>query len=902
MGDIGKLVETVSSVLEKRLLDDRRDPPNEDQLEKIVRAQAAVLELGDDSEESGAYNEAEIMDAFRRLETSFSIRMKVGALFQAEDYKPWLSERQGDIDWYYWTRYRKYLLTTKCFPPHVVRTLDDITDKIVDNLEDPEKEGAWARRGMVVGHVQSGKTANYTGLVCKAADAGYKVIIILAGLLNSLRNQTQERIDSDFMGWCTRNSEHIGVAKFSEKRRPVCFTTSLEDFKRNAANAIAMQLDALKEPVVLVLKKNKSTLENLHKWLLGHNRHNLRDFPMLLVDDEADHASINTNKDEKDPTAINLAIRNLLSIFERSSFVGYTATPFANIFIDPENEDEMENGAAYKDLFPRDFILSLDPPDNYVGPQRLFTSDADLDCVRDITDNEDLLPVKHKIDFDPLALPESLKEAINCFIIARAIRLLRGQTEKHHSMMINVSRFTGIQERMKGLVLERVKDLRSGVNNFSGLSSQDALRDSAMASLHHTWNKEYREAGCTWAKVQPLLKEAIGPVEVLSVNSSSKDTLDYSRKNYPKGRTLIALGGLGLSRGLTLEGLLVSYFLRNSIMYDTLMQMGRWFGYRDGHADLCRIYMSPDASSWYAHIAEATEELRSDFTAMEKARMTPLQFGLRVRSHPTSLIVTARNKMRAGRKVPHRVSLEGRLIETLALSADETVIQDNISLVERTLDELAEKAASAYRSDSLGYVWENAPVEIAKHFVENFINHPQSFYTHYHQPLVEHLSWLEEQEIRHCDVLLKTLKRKKGDDPEIKIGGLHGRLQTRNQETAQIDDGFISFKKKARIGEARDEEVGIDPDVLKAMKLEAESKTLNPRTYRAVEGKRPLLIIHLLQIPHLESLKGKPVAAYGLSFPGNATSRRPRKLVEYVVNIPYWNQTYAETSGDDEPE
>jgi hypothetical protein len=891
MADLIKLIDTVALILEQR------EPPTEDALRNFVKAQAGLLSMIPGHESSAGFTDDEISDAVRTLQTRFSVRMRLGSLFQAEDYKPWLAGKQGDIDWYYWTRYRKHLLTTKEFPPHVVRALDNVTDNVIDHLEDPGKEGMWARRGLVVGHVQSGKTANYTGLVCKAADAGYKVIIILAGLLNSLRNQTQERIDSDFMGWCTRSKEHVGASKFGAERKPVCLTTVTQDFALLVANSNTMGLKALNEPVVLVVKKNKSTLENLHKWLSEHNKHNLKDFPMLLVDDEADHASINTNKDDKDPTAINKAIRNLLSIFERSSFVGYTATPFANIFIDPETEDEMQNGDIYKDLFPRDFILSLDPPDNYIGANRIFTTGADLDLTRDIKDNEHLLPVRHKIDFVPAVLPPSLKKSINCFILARAIRILRGHLGKHHSMMINVSRFTAVQNHLKGLVLDRVKELRQGVNNFSGLPPVQALMDSSVACLHGTWESDYSQSGFNWADVQSVLKKAIAPIEVISVNLGSTDSLDYSKLNYPDGRSVIAIGGLSLSRGLTLEGLLVSYFLRNSIMYDTLMQMGRWFGYRDGYEDLCRIFMTPDASSWYAHIADATEELRSDFTAMEKARLTPLEFGLRVRSHPTALIVTARNKMRNGKAVPHQISLEGRLIETLVLSSDKNIIDENLALIKRTIDRAGDEAKNGVFLTSRGYVWEMVPVGVVQSFVEQFRNHPHSFYTHYYQPLVEHLSWLQDEGIDTCDILLKTLKPK-NDDGILECVQLKGRMQNRDK-TAVVGNGVISFKKKSRIGEAGDEEVGIAPEVLANLLDNADSKTLNPKLYRQVDGKRPLLIIHLLEIKEVPT---KVVAAYGLSFPGSATTKRPRKLVEYIVNIPYWNQTYAETIEEEEIE
>lgn len=887
MPDTQKLIDAVALILEER------EPPTEEALRRIVRAQATVVQMTDTSVDDATYSDTQIENAIKSLEANFLIRMEIGHIFEADDYRPWLSERQGDIEWYYWERYRKHLLTTKGFPPHVVRTLDDITDTILNHLEDPGKEGAWSRRGLVVGHVQSGKTANYTGLMCKAADAGYQVIIVLAGLLNSLRNQTQERIDSDFMGWCTRHSKRIGVSRFEPKRRPVCLTTVTEDFNRKTANT-QLQLQALNEPIVLVLKKNKHSLERLHEWLSGQNEHDLRDFSMLMIDDEADHASVNTNKEDKDPTTINRAIRDLLKLFSRSSYLGYTATPFANIFIDPENENEMTDGELYKDLFPRDFILSLDPPDNYIGPHRIFSDEADLDQVRTIDDHVDFLPINHKIDFVPEVLPPSLTGAIECFVIAKAIRLLRGQTTKHHSMMINASRFTGVQNLLKGLVSDRVKELRRSIGNYAGLPTDEALSNPVLRSLHTKWEQEYSDLEFDWPDIQATLKQSLDPVEVISINRSSGDTLNYSGSDYPNGRTVIAVGGLGLSRGLTLEGLLVSYFLRNSIMYDTLMQMGRWFGYREGYADVCRIFMTDDAAAWYSHIAQATEELRGDFRKMEQLEMTPLDFGLRVRSHPTALIVTARNKMRKGVAVPHRIALEGRLIETLALSAISKVNDDNLRLVDKTIRRLDSDFGEKRERISLGFYWKDVPSEIVQEFVRQFVSPPASFYTYYNEALIEQLRWTSAK-VDNCDVLLKTLQQT-DDDPLIGVGeNLRGRLQSR-EKTASMGNGIISFKKKSRLGEPRDEEVGLTDDQIESLKSIEGRKTINPRLYRTVEGRKPLLIIHLIRLKKPFEL----ACGYGLSFPGDSTKRRPEKLVEYVVNVPYWKKNYSESAGDDD--
>lgn len=892
MANTTSLIDSVALALEYK------EPATEDMLIRITRLQASVLEIS----KGESFSDAEIMQVVRHLQERFVHRMSIGALFQGEDYKPWLETRQGGIEWYYWERYRKHLLTAKGFAPHVVRSLDEITDKIIDRLEDPAKEGGWERRGLVVGHVQSGKTANYAGVICKAADAGYQVIIVLAGLLNSLRNQTQERLDADFMGFCTKLKTHLGASDFDQSRRPISFTTSIEDFKRATANSIGMELSAIREPVLFVLKKNKSTLENLHRWLVEHNRHNLRDKSMLLIDDEADHASINTNKDDKSPTAINQAIRGLLSIFSKSSLVGYTATPFANIFIDPSSEDEMKNGELYKDLFPKDFILSLDPPDNYVGPHSIFTDaggdENRLYIIREIDDSEGALPTGHKIDFTPEVLPRSLCKAIECFFIAKAIRQLRGQRRKHYSMMINASRFTRVQDQLKGLILEKIKIMRNAVGNYASLPFEQAIANEQVKSLHSTWQEEYSAAEFTWEDVQNALKESIDPARVISVNSLSQDILDYSSVDYPDGRTVIAVGGLGLSRGLTLEGLLVSYFLRNSVMYDTLMQMGRWFGYRDGYADLCRIFMTGQAESWYSHIAEATEELREDFRAMEKLKLTPLDFGLRVRSHPTALIVTARNKMRNGVQVPHKISLEGRLIETTILSTKPEHIRENKRLTDSLVRTLQKDCSASYQRTPIGHLWSEVDIDRLVSYIEGFINHPESFYTFYHKALAEQLNGMKERYPRGL-VLLRTLNPR-SEDPLLPFGEqLRGRMLSRTDKTAHVENDFVSFKKKARLGESIDETAGLSSADIESIKNYNEGKTINPRLYREAPSKMPLLIIHPLQI---EALETECIVGYGLSFPGVPGSRRPEKLVEYIVNIPYWRSTYKDVLDSEDEE
>ncbi|MGI3213120.1 hypothetical protein ACROSR_18675, partial [Roseovarius tibetensis] len=369
----------------------------------------------------------------KEIEAKEGIKAGLGAVVDSEDFEPWLDDAKPSIEPFYWNRYQKLLLQNG-LPKDVVISTDKVTDKILSRLGNPEKQVPWDRRGMVVGHVQSGKTANYAGLICKAADAGYRLIIVIAGIHNNLRNQTQARIDEGFIGRDTGKSQEtkkggakhiIGVGHFDPNNTPVSLTNTLRDFNKATASTNTSEIDSYKVPVVLVIKKNHRTLANLLDWLKDNSARGdqeMIDQPMLLIDDEADNASINTKYGKKLVTTINGQIRDLLNMFHRSCYVGYTATPFANIFIDPDQDDEMYN----EDLFPRDFIIGLDAPSNYFGPTKIFVDglpeDGDPTWLRYITDNEDVLPIKHKIDHELDTLPPSLTRALRTFLLAQGNR------------------------------------------------------------------------------------------------------------------------------------------------------------------------------------------------------------------------------------------------------------------------------------------------------------------------------------------------------------------------------------------------------------------------------------------------------------------------------------------------
>ncbi|KGS13442.1 hypothetical protein OA77_16540, partial [Pseudomonas coronafaciens] len=326
-----------------------------------------------------AVSDSEFENVIKRLHVALTLDMGLGS-YVYDEHNPWLRARKADIDPFYWERYQTDLLK-QGWGPKVVSSLDKVTDEILDLLGNPKESVGWPRRGLVMGDVQSGKTSNYTGLICKAADAGYKLVILLTGTLESLRRQTQERLDSGFVGLDSsgvvnnrkRHRKEIGVGLIDAARSAGVFTSTVGDFKAATVNQLGFKLKDYKEPVLLVVKKNRRILENLADWLVTFNASGSGsiDLPLLLIDDEADNASINTNP--KKATAINSGIRGLLKVFPRSSYVGFTATPFANVFINPDTTTEMEGD----DLFPRDFIYALDAPSNYVGAHRIFGEDAD---------------------------------------------------------------------------------------------------------------------------------------------------------------------------------------------------------------------------------------------------------------------------------------------------------------------------------------------------------------------------------------------------------------------------------------------------------------------------------------------------------------------------------------------
>jgi hypothetical protein len=623
--------------------------------------------------------------------------------------------RRGVRGWYpgpsnshrFWPALESYLRDDKAWPESVVRSIDDASSKIVGLLQPPGL-GEFETRGLVLGHVQSGKTANFTAVISKAADVTYRLFIVLSGLHNTLRAQTQQRLDAELV----RLNPNSWVS----------LTDTEHDFGHLPLRADALITQEAHQRILAVVKKNSARLRRLRNWLRSANPTVLRSCPVIVIDDEADQASLNAAKYEEERTKINELIVEILSILPKHAYIGYTATPFANVLVDPTQAE---------DLYPRDFIVDLPKPSRYFGPEKIFgrnpleyddqdEPDDGLDMIRRVTDSEvpHLRPQKvaDRESFEP-SLVTSLERAIRYFWMATAARRTRGQGGEHSSMLIHTSMLT----RVHDLFAPMVSDFRVSV--LDHLSTDEArelsrFRDIWEDEIHRT--RPDPDYGPTdFDALREHLEAVVSDTLVCIENNRSLSRLDYSGED----RIRVVIGGNTLSRGLTLEGLVVSYFVRSSGAYDTLLQMGRWFGYRDGYADLPRIWMTSELERHFRDLALVEEEIRRDIRRYEEYELTPEELAVRIRVHPT-LAVTSRLKMQAATRVQH--SYSGDRPQTILFDhRDEAVLRHNQEVARTLLRGLVNQGSQPERKGGK-LLFRNADSEAVLRFFQEFEFHPEN--------------------------------------------------------------------------------------------------------------------------------------------------------------------------------
>jgi hypothetical protein len=659
-----------------------------------------------DQRRQAVYSALQITTEIRDVLAERAPLFEKPAIVISKTFEPWYGEARKRRTEVYWRDYETYLRDTKKWSADAITALDETTTDVIERLSDPTRSEIKQTKGLVVGYVQSGKTANFTGVAAKAIDAGFRLIIVLTGTIEILRAQTQRRMDMELMGveniLAGQDPSIASVAKeldYQQDRDWVVgkfvkhgaaldqqgvvrisrVTTHRDDYKRlpQGLTRLKFQRTDKSKPLnheanvfnaeayVAVIKKNKAPLEKLIKDL-APLKDDLAQLPVLIIDDESDQASVDTTNPDKfgkttskdrDRTAINKLITEILRICPRAQYVGYTATPFANVFVDPDDE---------RDLFPADFVLSLRRPPDYMGVQEFhdvgkrwddesqtFASSNELAFVRSL---------RGDVDTDSDQRTEEIQRALDSWVLSGAIKKYREEHSDfrypHHTMLVHES----VKQADHSDTAADVRDLwkTSAFASAQGLLRLKRLFDTDYAPVMAA-RAGHAPIPDSFEILKPFIGAAIQEMTmdgdpVLVVNSDKAIKEQQKKLDFEADRVWrILVGGTQLSRGFTVEGLTISYFRRKAGQADTLMQAGRWFGFRPGYQDLVRLFIRRDSS---VDLYEAFEALLMDEEAFrEELRqyegfdedgvplVEPRQIPPLVSQHLPWLRPTARNKM-----------------------------------------------------------------------------------------------------------------------------------------------------------------------------------------------------------------------------------------------------------------
>ena len=887
-----------------------------------------------------------------------------------DDHEEWFNPGTGlpfdlaNREVHFWKYYKEYLYKQGKMGKSAISEIDSVTNQIMSKLVDPRNpKDIWAKRGLVMGSVQSGKTGNYTGLIAKAIDNEYKFIIILSGQHKDLRAQTQLRINEELLGYDTKNNlqdssklagNRIGVGLLDKKHKGISVQTLTTsdvdgDFKKKTAESVNPILDG-KRTYVLIIKKEKSVMLNLIEWL-ENSPHavdgKIRDVPLLLIDDECDQASIDTNPKKKrnaidedgfsleDPTVTNKRIRNLLNIFSKSVYVGYSATPFANIFINSVGK-KREIG---EDLFPKNFIFSLKRPSSYVGPEEYFglrnlrqggssnpkspksddenishpmenvmddemtdpdsSEDSDeiefeetdpLPLQRPADDAEDIYKKKHKKDLVVPKLPTSMLNAVKSFLLTIAARKIRETSNPHSSMLAHVSRFAKVHETTRDLLHGVLQDYVSRINvpsepldDFKKIWEEDfqptTAKVSKIANASSLPNRWGALSDIPWEKIRQVLPIVSTRVDVKVINGTSDDVLDYATHQNKHGKKanweergihVIVVGGDKLSRGLTLEGLTVSYYLRATNMYDTLMQMGRWFGYRNGFLDLCRLYSTKEIFVNFSLVATAEKDLRDQLALMQKKGKTPMEFGLYVLQSPGNLIVTSLRKQGSAKKIS--INFGGCGPETTMFAPSQR--EHNWNTLKDLITQLDGKATMKTNSKNLH--WTGVSKNIVAKFLQDYSAHKGQETRN--NATAKFILNQNNNILKTWDVVFVRydMKSKNPKSRNPIIVNANGKdLHVVHRKATEYDEQRLYVR---RIGGPTDETADLTPQELAELKKKYGKKNLTGAQVRSVRDiSRGLLLIYLIADPNgVEHPYGGPKDKY----PSN------HHYIGYIVSFP----------------
>jgi len=705
-------------------------------------------------------------------------------------------------NWHYYLRHKNYL-RDNVFKNNIdiVESLDYETDQIIKKFPKPEKQtdSSFSKKGLVIGHVQSGKTANFTHLISKAASIGYRFVIVLAGMTDTLRMQTQFRLDKELVG---RNSaaipnlETIQWLKGEEKFFPLTqlpdkrvkndngdFTPPVSNFSDHFENTSDVTIAVVKKLARSGTNQFQSILGSLINWIeRAYDENTILSVPLLIIDDEADQASIDSSDEDSDPTVINHAIRKLISLFPKSVYIGYTATPFANVFINPAN-DYLD----LPDLYPKDLIYTLPEPEEYFGSSKFFgikNKDEELALIEILEDNE-----REVINDEELEITCNLKNAIDTFIYTSIIRKHRGN-DKYCGMMIHTDHRNIYHNTVYSKVREYIFSLSCNKETFTKfydfkVKTQSIGRLQGIVSDFPNYN--YNEFENEYNIILNYLKQLNdNNTPNIKVINSREDKLDYLNEEL---KYLICIGGNIMSRGVTIEGLTVTYYLRDTLKYDTLLQMGRWFGYRKGYEDLLRIFTTNRISHHFEYVMAVEDDLRNEVKRYIDEGLTPLDFAPKVRAH-MRMQPTAKMGNSSLTK-----SYSQQTIQTIYFNRGSDVLKHNYELGKKLI-KTYQNSITTLDNNKYKYLVKNARTVDILNFLKEYK------YTSYNSfELKNILSYIEKRidvsEIKSFDILISGLKKIKNNTVTTQLSNLTinpvGRNLRKSKGREYIEENIVNI-------------------------------------------------------------------------------------------------------------
>ena len=728
-------------------------------------------------------------------------------------------------------------------------TIQRESNKVVGFLADPNAKNL-KRKGLVVGYVQSGKTANFSAVITKAVDEGYRFVIVLAGMYNNLRRQTQERLDNDVLSACDGPKS---VRALTDVTGDISWKRIQWGFKNKNDIFFA------------VVKKNSRRLENLlHKLEVANQEGLLDNVPVLIIDDESDQATPNTAKEDEEYSGINRLLRRIWDQVSTGSYVAYTATPFANVLMNPNDEErytehvksnnsdnpEGEDIERYPGLYPSDFIYALEQPKGYIGAARIFgtpfwaienadgTLDdgLDIDAVRPISENEAKIlrpPTAKEAKEGAVYAPEmvpSLKDAVHWFMIATALRRLRTGKKQHSSMLIHFSQRVETHFEAYEIIKDYISELQENYGQSEINDAMQRLYEREVARMQAVRPEAvYPE----WTELKPAVYETICETKCIVDNGYSEERLEYSADS---PATYVVVGGNTLARGLTLEGLISSYYIRTSKTYDTLLQMGRWFGFRPMYEDLIRLWTTGGIQSYYRHLAGVEEEIREE---IRRTGSTPKTVGVKIRTHPGVLQVTAPNKMRYAKV--HNLDYSGKVHQlTRFEEKNDVILNHNIQVFESLINAISGSQEALRGKNNGSYLFTGVPVETVLAYLKDFEIHP----SHNKTVVGKMVEWIDRYVDQDWNVVIYSGTRK--NMIQRNFAGLDIRMANRsaeiNSEPGVTDLGALTVAGSEVVDLKILADAGIlkDPDKFKNVK-----KNEWP-ALRYLNGNTPLLVIYVV--------------------------------------------------------